>query len=75
MTASKEMSKYKPFFFVLKFLFRSRKKYKSQVWVKIQAGGETFEIHKRINSIWNREELPDQWKPEEKRLLGRPRRR
>jgi hypothetical protein len=20
------------------------------------------EIHKRINSIWNKEELPDQWK-------------
>jgi hypothetical protein len=30
----------------------------------IQAGGETFqpEIHKLINSIWNKEELPDQWK-------------
>jgi hypothetical protein len=30
----------------------------------IQAGGETLwsEIHKLINSIWNKEELPDQWK-------------
>jgi hypothetical protein len=31
---------------------------------KIQAGGETLlsAIHKLINSIWNKEELPDQWK-------------
>jgi hypothetical protein len=30
----------------------------------IQTGGETLqsEIHKLINSIWNKEELPDQWK-------------
>jgi hypothetical protein len=30
----------------------------------IQACGETFqyEMHKPINSIWNKEELPDQWK-------------
>jgi hypothetical protein len=30
----------------------------------IQAGGETLlsEIHKLINSVWNKEELPDQWK-------------
>jgi hypothetical protein len=30
----------------------------------IQAGGEILqpEIHKVINSIWNKEELPDQWK-------------
>jgi hypothetical protein len=29
-----------------------------------QAGGEILhsKIHKRINSIWNKEELPDQWK-------------
>jgi hypothetical protein len=29
-----------------------------------QAGDETLrsDIHKLINSIWNREELPDQWK-------------
>jgi hypothetical protein len=30
----------------------------------IQAGGNTLrsEIHKLINSIWNKEELPEQWK-------------
>jgi hypothetical protein len=30
----------------------------------IQAGGETLlsEIHELINSVWNKEELPDQWK-------------
>jgi hypothetical protein len=30
----------------------------------IHAGGETLEsmIHKLISSIWNKEELPDQWK-------------
>jgi hypothetical protein len=30
----------------------------------IQAGGETLVpvIHKLINSIWNKDELPDQWK-------------
>jgi hypothetical protein len=30
----------------------------------IQAGGETlrFEIYKLIDSIWNREELPEEWK-------------
>jgi hypothetical protein len=30
----------------------------------IQAGGETLlsEIHKLNNSVWNREELPAQWK-------------
>jgi hypothetical protein len=30
----------------------------------IQAGGETlkFEIQNLINSIWNMEEFPDQWK-------------
>jgi hypothetical protein len=30
----------------------------------IQAGGETLVsvIHKLINSIWNKEELPNQWK-------------
>jgi hypothetical protein len=32
----------------------------------IQAGGETFlsAISKLINSIWNKEDLPDQWKEE-----------
>jgi hypothetical protein len=30
----------------------------------IQSGGETLlpAIHKLINSVWNKEELPDQWK-------------
>jgi hypothetical protein len=30
----------------------------------IRAGGETLrcEIHKLINSVWNKEELPDEWK-------------
>jgi hypothetical protein len=28
----------------------------------IQAGGETFEIYKVIDSIWSKEELFDQWK-------------
>jgi hypothetical protein len=30
----------------------------------IQAGGETLssEIHKLINCIWNKEELPEEWK-------------
>jgi hypothetical protein len=30
----------------------------------IQAGGESLwpEIHKLNNFIWNKEELPDQWK-------------
>jgi hypothetical protein len=30
----------------------------------IQAGGTTIrsEIHKRIVSIWNKDELPEQWK-------------
>jgi hypothetical protein len=30
----------------------------------VQAGGEAFrsEIHKLIRSIWNKEELPQQWK-------------
>jgi hypothetical protein len=30
----------------------------------IQAGGNTLhsDIHKRINCIWNKEELPEQWK-------------
>jgi hypothetical protein len=45
------------------------KKYKSpgsdQITAElIQAGGEMLlsAIHKHINSIWNKEELPDQWK-------------
>jgi hypothetical protein len=32
--------------------------------ITTQAVGETlrFEIHKLINSVWNKEEMPDQWK-------------
>jgi hypothetical protein len=44
------------------------KKYKSPGSVQIpaeliQAGGEILlsAIHKLINSVWNKEELPDQW--------------
>jgi hypothetical protein len=42
----------------------------------IQAGGEILlsEIHKLINSVWNKEELPNQWKesivvPIQKRVI------
>jgi hypothetical protein len=45
------------------------KKYKSpcsdEIPVElIQAGGKTLmsEIHNLINSVWNKEELPDEWK-------------
>jgi hypothetical protein len=40
------------------------KRYKVPCSDRIQAGGETLqsEIHKLINPIWNKEELPDQWK-------------
>jgi hypothetical protein len=45
------------------------KRYKSpstdQIPVElIQAGDNTlrYEIHKRVNSVWNKEELPQQWK-------------
>jgi hypothetical protein len=49
--------------------FAKLKKYKSsgsdQILAEIiQAGGEILlsVIHKLINSVWNKEELPDQWK-------------
>jgi hypothetical protein len=45
------------------------KKYKSAGSVQIpteliQAGGKIllFAIHKLINAVWNKEELPDEWK-------------
>jgi hypothetical protein len=44
------------------------KRYKSKGTYQILAeliktGGETCsEIHKRLHSIWNKEELPQQWK-------------
>jgi hypothetical protein len=53
----------------LKLLLQSLKKYKlpgsDQILAElIQAGGEMLlsAVHKLINSIWNKEELPDQWK-------------
>jgi hypothetical protein len=49
--------------------FAKLKKYESpgsdQILAQlIQAGGETLlsAIHKLFNSVWNKEELPDQWK-------------
>jgi ArsR family metal-binding transcriptional regulator len=32
--------------------------------VLIQAGGETlwYEIHELVNSVWTKEDLPDEWK-------------
>jgi hypothetical protein len=52
-----------------KFAIATLKKYKSpgsdQIPAElIQAGGQILlsEIHKLINSVWNKEELPDQWK-------------
>jgi hypothetical protein len=53
----------------LRFAITKLKKYESpgsdQVSAEmIQAGGEIllFAIHKLVNSVWNKEELPDQWK-------------
>jgi hypothetical protein len=55
--------------FEIKIAIAKLKSYKSPGSNKIpaeliQAGGETLqsEIHKFINCIWNKEELPDQWK-------------
>jgi hypothetical protein len=54
---------------MLTLLLQNRKKYKSPGSYQIskeliQAGGQILrsEIHKLVNSIWNKEELPDQWK-------------
>jgi hypothetical protein len=53
----------------LKFAIAELKNFKSpgsdQILAElIQAGGEILlsTIHKLINSVWNKEELPDQWK-------------
>jgi hypothetical protein len=53
----------------VKIAIAKLKKYKSsgsdQIPAElIQAGGEILlsQIHKLINSVWNKEELPDQWK-------------
>jgi hypothetical protein len=58
-----------PSFFEVEIPIEKLKNYESpginQIVAKlIQAGGETLqsEIHKTINSIWNKEELPEQWK-------------
>jgi hypothetical protein len=54
--------------FEVEIAFAKCKRYKSpgsdQIPAEpIQAGGETLwsEVKKLINSIWNKEELPDQW--------------
>jgi hypothetical protein len=58
-----------PHYSRLKIAITKLKKYESadsdQILAElIQAGGETLlsVIHKLINSIWNKAELPDQWK-------------
>jgi hypothetical protein len=58
-----------PSSFVVKMTIAKLNRYKSsgsnQIPAEvIQAGGRTIcsEIHKVINSIWNKEELPQQWK-------------
>jgi hypothetical protein len=58
-----------PCLFEVEIAIATLKRYKSpgsdQILAEqIQAGGETMrsEIHELINSIWNKEELPDQWK-------------
>jgi hypothetical protein len=45
----------------LKFKFPGRYQILAEL---VQAGGETLVsgIHKLINLIWNREEMPDRWK-------------
>jgi hypothetical protein len=58
-----------PIRFEVEIAIAKLKKYKSpgrdEIRVElIQAGGEMLlsAIHKLVNSIWNKEELPDQWK-------------
>jgi hypothetical protein len=58
-----------PFCLEVEIAIAKMKKYKSpgsdQIPAElIQAGGEMLlsAIHKFVNSIWNKEELPDQWK-------------
>jgi hypothetical protein len=53
----------------LKLLLQNLTKYKSSGSDKIpaeliKAGDETYwsEINKLVNSVWNKEELPDKWK-------------
>jgi len=54
---------------MLRWLLKSWRSHKSPVIDQIPAkliksGGKTIrsEIHKRINSIWNKEELSEEWK-------------
>jgi hypothetical protein len=58
-----------PSHFEVEIVITKLKKYKlpgsDQILAElIQAGGEILlsVIHKLINSVWNKEELPDQWK-------------
>jgi len=58
----------KPSSFDVEITIENLKRYKfpgiNQILIElIQAGGNTlwFEIHKCINSMWNKEELPQQW--------------
>jgi hypothetical protein len=58
-----------PSAFEVKMAIENQKWHKSQGIDKIpaeliKAGGRTIrsEIHKLINSVWNKEELPDEWK-------------
>ena len=48
----------------VKLAIEKLKNHKSPGTDQIPAGGKTFccEIHKLIISIWNKEELPDEWK-------------
>jgi hypothetical protein len=63
------MSAYGPSLFEVEIAIAKLKKYKSPAIDQIpaeliQAGGKTLlsEIHKLFNSVWNKDELPDQWK-------------
>jgi hypothetical protein len=58
-----------PYTFEVEIAIAKLKRYKSRgsdeiLAELIEAGSETLwsEIHKLINSTWNKEELPDQWK-------------
>jgi hypothetical protein len=43
--------------------FANSKRYEPPGVAHIPAGATSYsEIHKLINSVWNKEELPEQWK-------------
>jgi hypothetical protein len=50
--------------FEVEIALQELKRHKLPDIIQIPAGGETLhsEIHNLINSIWNKEELPQQWK-------------